>query len=466
MKNIFFFVSILLVHSLIVSVSNAQVCTIAKTVSKNQKGDSLYGNAFAISNKKLIINEHSLTEDSEFVDLETNFGEKLKAKVLNKDFHTDLAVLEILNQSRLRPCTLASSQNLPQQQVIDIEGFDGGNQNTNKLKAMVTQARSARIQIPGIKTGIEMNGLQGNAVSIRKSMSGSPVLINGAVIGMVAQVTEDGAALAITSEKLQEFIFQAENNLLPKRRYFYKRSENTFTFDGLELNGARQVIKKKDLLQNGNPHEGMGGNPHEGKGGTPHEGMGGVFSPKDRNTNVALKDLDLGYAVAVVRNMNLLFANQPHIAELIQGTNAKVIYIKSLDGIQVRNLFQLIRALGECQKCRIDSFYVESDQASALSNQYLQGLAVLSKLLDSMSETKKPILIQSILPAFDLVNTNLNQLAEELSTVGGISSATYNQLTENWDLLESKIQNAYFTDTEQDLLMELRGIILEKPRMK
>jgi len=50
--------------------------------------------------------------------------------------------------------------------------------------------------------------------------------------------------------------------------------------------------------------------------------------------------------------------------------------------------------------------------------------------------------------------------------MSGISNQNYSLLIQNWDQLEQDLRNAFLKDEEQDLMMDLRGLIYEKPRLK
>jgi hypothetical protein len=436
---------------LLISINaSAQDCSIARVTSGGMKG-----NAFAVTANRMIVNDHTLAEAKQFVDVDFG-GDKTKARILFRDFHTDLALIEVPAQL-LKPCKLGSTDELYRRQTVEIEGFDVGNRTTTKIYVQLINKASTKMQVPGIRSALEM-------VSQREkfnSMSGGVVRSGNSIYGMVTQAQE-GIILSITAEDIGKFIEQVNSGTLPARQYQFNRATETFQFNGLEMSGKEQIKKILAPRLNGNPHEGKGGNPHEGLG--VRMKTSSLFSPQDKNEFVSLRDLELGYAVAKVKDFPEVLKTQPLVGEVIKKTKASVIYIKSVDGQEIKSLFDLIRALGECRRCLIDNFYVETNNADEISNHYLKAVVKLSQLLDSFSESKRPEFVLQVMPDIDEVNKSLNKLALETLQIDGVSQRAFNTTLENWQKVEEKILRVYLNDRENDLLLDLRGLILEQPR--
>jgi S1-C subfamily serine protease len=448
-------------------IANAQECTISKVTAKSPDGLKSYiGNSFAISSNRLITNEHTLPTDAKVAMIETGTGQSLVVKVIHRDFHTDMALLEA-TENTLIPCQLSSTSELHRLQNVEVEGYDTHNSTPSRMRAEVINKDSKKIQVPGIYSALELNGASGQDLPVRKSMSGSIVRSGEKVFGMITQITAEGSSLAIPAEDIQRYVNLINTGKFPKRNYHFDRSTNSFNFDGLELKGLDQIRRHLIPKKGVNPHDGIGVNPHEGLGTNPQVGFKGnnVFSPNDQNQSVALSDLKLGYAVAKIKSIEKLLEKQPLIAEVVQKTNAKTIFIKSIDGKEIEDLFDFIRALGECQKCVIDNFYVEAQNSAQLSNTFMEGIVHVSQFLDSISETKSPAFISTVLPEIDYLNKSMNALARDTANMGGVSKKMFQQTVATWERIEEKLSSAFMTDQELDLLEEIRGLIYTTPKI-
>lgn len=457
MKSIFSILIILgaqLLSSLALASGLASECTVVKSVSVDEKTRGrIYGNAFAISENEFVINEHSLAPDANIVSLTLPVGNRVSAIVVARDFHTDLALLKIRETANIKPCKLDKIKSATMGLSVEIFGFESDANVPSVIRSDIINRESSRLEVPGVLSSIEIGGSRGG-VPMRSSMSGSPVIGQDGVIGVLTQRTPEGTGLIIPSDQVSRVVNHMRAGTLPKRNYEYDARRKVFKFQGLEL-GAEDGQK----LIGGNPHEGdlvSGGNPHEGE----IVRQDSIYA-KIGNRPIGLHDLDLGYAIARVSNMAMLMKFQPQIGKLLSKASTKTVFIRSIDGIEVRNLFQFVRALGMCTNCVIDNFWIESSNPQELGNKYLQGVGLLSQFLNSLDAKGESSPAFQVLPAISRLNRDLIVLAREIEIYGRVSNQQLAEAEQAMAKFEVEIERMYFSIDQLDLLNELRMTVVK-----
>lgn len=445
-------------------------CTIAKSVSIDKKsGKKIYGNAFALSKTEFVLNDHSLTTDAQEISLYINESVLLTGKIIKRDFHTDLALVSVkMNNSVVVGCTLDLQLPNANRFTVEVRGFDATDVEPFILRSEIVNKASQKLEVPGILTSIEIGNSKGE-IAIRKSMSGSPVFGQKGVIGIVTQLTKEGTALLIPARDIRHIAEQMKSRTLPKRPYTYNSDSQTFYFQGLELRGSDQKdnlekSESSDLSEPvGSGGDKIAGDPHEGHKKEPKEAVvsrdGGIYG-NDGNEFVSLEELEFGHVVAHVANYSTLAKSQPLIAKMLPRSSSKTIFIQSVDGVEVKNLFQLVRTLGVCTACRIDNFWVKTENPKDLSDRFLQASGYLLQLMDSFGikgEQPKAVSISAIASQ---MNRELISLSRELDIYGSLSRQQLEKVQGLLEQIHNKLAEFYLTDPQRDLLFEIQRCLI------
>ncbi|MFN9067232.1 MAG: serine protease, partial [Bdellovibrionales bacterium] len=190
MKWLFFYI----INLVSVSASLASTCDVLKVTSQDPINKTqFFGNGFAYTNKLIITNDHILAPDATEVDLSGPIN--TKALIIHRDFHTDLALLQI-RSGQLKACQL----NNPSGEEITIEGFEKEDSYLSKIEGLIKNANSGKLLVPGILKSLEI--VAHGQMQMRSSQSGSAVLQSGKLIGLVTQKTKEGTALVIGAQDI------------------------------------------------------------------------------------------------------------------------------------------------------------------------------------------------------------------------------------------------------------------------
>lgn len=370
-------------------------CRVFQMSSKDSKTDiSFYGNAIVIDDFYLVTVDHAIAAEAGQVQLNCE-NQKLKAEVVARDFHTDLALLKVSGALSEGKLDLVPSGKIAKNSKANIIGFAKGNTESMNFSVEVAATKSDKLEVPGIEKAIELTGAGGSALSLRESLSGSAVIQNDSLIGIVSQKTSDGTVLGISASDIAEIIGKMINKTLPKRNYKFDSRKRAFYFNGLEFLGSEQL--PFFLKTSGTPHEGrtQGTDPQLSASYGPGSEELNLYSANKGNTMVALQDYNLGYAVATIAELRLVKSLLPKIYEVIQQDGSDRIFITSIDGQKVKSLLGLVRILGSCKTCEIDSFWIESKHPEQIRDAALQTTAYMSRLVLSLEKT---VSVQNLRP--------------------------------------------------------------------
>jgi hypothetical protein len=407
------------------------------------------GNAIPYSPRFLVTNDHVLAPGVKTVDLSCN-GKKVKGEVLGRDFHTDIALIQLLEPMNLQ-VPKWGAKGLESQQEVDLILGEAGNSGTVRYSGLVKSTNSGRLEVPGIIKALEITGPSGTALSVRQSMSGSGVYRQGVVVGMVTQKTPEGAVLAIPAAETSQVVDKMARGTLPVRPYTYDYRGGAIQFRGL-------TIRKEEQKRRGsaNPSSESGGTPHEGMGvlGKP-KGEGSIFRPRGGNQSIALEDYEIGYAVATMTDARVVKALLPQVFEALKAAGTTRVFVSSIDGHRVTSMLSLARAMGECDPCKIDSFWVETKHPELFESVYLQVNGYLSKLILSLEKSGKMPTLKNFVGALQAFNISLNALSE--SNAKGIRDNRLSmKARQQWQEAEKALDGIWHSEETLDTLEQLR----------
>ncbi len=415
----------------------ATSCDVMQVVSQDSQTQAIFrGNGFAYSNKWIILNDHTLAADVKTVEVKRG-SQTFKAQVQSRDFHTDLAVLKVTG-IELNTCQLAQLSS----SKLRVRGYDQKDSSLSEVDASVKTASSSKLMVPGILKSIEI--VASGQSELRSSQSGSVLLESDKVVGLITQKTKEGTALAIPSQNLDQIARLMIKDELPKRKYEIDRRTNTIRINGLKI-----------LPQNGiERRSGVGGvNPHGSK--SKDVLSSGENSPEP----IALQDYDVGAVLALVEDSSLLEKTQPGLAKALREAQATRVFISSIDGSKVSNTLDLLRALGDCEACRIDSFWVDIADPSAVKDPTLKVMGWLSALVVELEKNNNQAKIQPVVHQINGLNP---LLAARLSA----SEANKNdvklkiQIQEKWKQIEIQLDSFWHSERVLDILSEIRAELL------
>jgi hypothetical protein len=475
MKNILALPCLLAVMAVSPAAFSKVGCSIAKVISRDSvTQNNSYSTGFAIQSNALIVNDHSLAEGAKEVEVWVD-GQKTQGLVKGRDFHTDLAVIA-LPAGSMTTCPLASE---PPKSIdrVELAGMEKEDFEVSVQVGLVKNPNSKKLLIPGIQSGIEVIGTDGDNISIRKSNSGSPLFVNGKVIGMLAQETKYGTGLALPAEQIRQMapVLLAQTDI--KRAYKYDHRDGKFEFRGLEMKPENQMrpgesdpkTMKRFMEMNGNPHE--SGNPHENKiqknwndlfqNGNPHDGKReetkiGAYGPGQTTMTVSLEDYNLGAAVANLGNFEVLKRHQPELARVLAKGNIKQIFISSIDGIRVSSLFEMIQVLGSCRSCIIDGYWISHKQSEQIENPSMRAIGLMTQLITALEKEKDGVnFVRSLMPEMEVLN-RLLALDARLLEINMRNPLVVRSLNRQWERIDANFASRWLSEQSLEILSQLR----------
>ncbi|MGE3973813.1 MAG: serine protease [Bdellovibrionales bacterium] len=336
-------------------------CTLARVTSE-EDGIKYSGTAFAISATELVVNEHTLPLQPTRLVVEKEKVSQLSAQIMARDFHTDLALLEVPN-ANFSACSFETLTPLKQMQLVSIMGWDFQSKGLTTIAGRFMDLASGKLMVPGVPRAQEIQNVQGVELPLRGSLSGSVVLAGDKVVGMVSQKSKEGTALSIPASTILRFIENARKGM-PTRSYSYDRATNTFHFSGLTISMADQKAVTQIA---GNPHNGKATKPDELIAGNPHNGR--IQWPKPSqdiygsgsSTAISSSEEQNAYVIARVTDLEKLMSTQLELGRIVKASGARQILIRSVEGLSTPNILSLLRILGSCSSCVIDQFLVISE---------------------------------------------------------------------------------------------------------
>lgn len=340
-------------------------CTVVRVTSKDDLNHKIWGTGFAISNNRILLNDHTLGVDNGPVKVTVSAkAAPIVGAVLGRDLYTDLAVIEVPTRT-LKPCALSTMKALKALDPVTVIGFEKDALTPFEIKTRVMNPASGNLQVPGVTSAIE---LQQDVY--RHSMSGSAVMAYNSVVGIVSERTFEGTALVIPVAVIQKVITEILSGRLPHRSFSFDRPTQTFSFSGLSFSATQQGPLG---IGSGSGGDDVAGDPHgkhpvinqssedstDGQdmaGADPHgillkgdpHGLRGPPNPYDVKSGtemVATSDDSLGYVVAKIVDLNTLKIMQPEVADLAASSETSIIMIRSVDRVATPNLLELIRFL-------------------------------------------------------------------------------------------------------------------------
>ena len=438
MKNFFKLIPLLLLAPV---TSMAINCSIVHVLAQEDAGRTTkYGNGFAVTGQHILVNDHTLSSDSKVVDVYLNGTNNppVVGRVVHRDFHTDLAVIQV--DHALQPCAVSSVPQSAEAGLAQIIGAQKGDDKNQTWTAQIVNAVSGKATIPGVEQAIEMT-LQGN-IDFAPGRSGSVIVKDGAVIGLLSQKTPESTLLAIPAALLQEQIHQITTGHFIERKYSVDYATSSIRFGGL------LIPHRSSEGQGGNPHE-IGGNPHE-MGGNPHE---------KTNQDLSLDDRDLGYAVTKLEDLAMLRQIEPQIAEVMEETQTKTIYIAQIDNWPVHNELQLLRALGKCQDCRITSYWLPIASSSAIAdiqNHEIRVIALATQLVAQLDASSlPPTTVTSTIEAVRVFHEAIS-LTIQHTHQGLRDPQDQVRVREQWNHIEDILSHVFYSEAMMDTVDQLR----------
>ncbi len=415
----------------------AATCDVMQVISHDTQAQATRkGNGFAFGSQWIILNDHTLAADVKTVEVKRG-SQTFEAQVHSRDFHTDLAVLKVTG-IELNPCELAQLRS----SKLRVRGYDQKDSSLSEVDASVKTATSSKLMVPGILESIEI--VASGQSELRSSQSGSVLLESDKVVGLITQKTKEGTALAIPSQNLDQIARLMIKGELPKRKYEIDRRTNTIRVNGLKI-----------LPQNGiERRSGVGGvNPHGSKS------KDALSSGENSPEPIALEDYDVGAVLALVENSSLLEKTQPGLAKALREAQATRVFISSIDSKKVSNTLDLLRALEDCETCRIDSFWVDIADPSVVKDPTLKVMGWLSALVVELEKNNNQVKIQPVV-------RHINGLNPLLTARLNASEANKNdiqlkiQIQENWMQIEKRLDSFWHSERVLDILAEIRAELL------
>lgn len=432
MKRLNLLASLLLLSSW----AQASECDVFKVVSPDASTQSSrLGNGFAYTGQIVVVNDHTLSPDAKTVALKQG-SKSWVAEVVSRDFHTDLAILKVTGADFKR-CELTSSQS----NELVVVGFDKKDNVLSRIPVTLKTAESTKLMVPGFRKSLEV--MAAGQVQLQSSQSGSLVLFQNKVTGMITQKTHEGTALGIRAADIDKTAREMMSNKLPKRIYEVDRKNNTFRFKGLKIQKS-----------------GVGGvDPHSSKIDPHGSPIQNPYTKDPRAPKpIALEDYEVGAVLATVEDFSLLAQSQPQLARALREAQVNRVFISSVDGIQVRNTMELLRALGECSRCEIDSFWIEVKDPSQVQDDTLKLMGWMSALIAELEKENKPEKVGTIVQSIQNLNPLLAKLLNE--TEGGRIDPTLKiQVRTQWEKVEKALDLLWHSERTLDILTEIRRSI-------
>ncbi|MFN9066260.1 MAG: hypothetical protein ACK5V3_03460, partial [Bdellovibrionales bacterium] len=140
-------------------------------------------------------------------------------------------------------------------------------------------------------------------------------------------------------------------------KYEIDRRNQVIKFDGLKLNSKPSPLAKS----------GTGGiDPHSKNKGTLFSSHQNAPSP------IALEDYEIGAALVEIDDFSQLATQQPHLFKAAREAQVTRIFVSAIDDQKIRNSLELIRVLGNCHPCKIQSFWIEVKDPAQVQNSTLR----------------------------------------------------------------------------------------------
>ncbi len=433
MKIINFLTSLLLLSSM----AQALDCDVVQVLSKDSKTDqSRRGNGFAYTRGHIVLNDHTLAPESATVQLRQG-NRTWSGEVVNRDFHTDLAVVKV-NGANFKPCILQSVS----QASVTVFGFDQKDLSLSAIPAVIKTEASTKLMVPGILRSLEI--VASGQSELRSSQSGSILVESNRVVGMITQKTSEGTALAIPARDLDMIARQILENKLPKRNYRVNRRKGTFHFDGLMI----------PQIKDNAPKLGVGGvDPHG------HRVTNPLTPDLSAPQPIALEDYEVGAVLVTVEDFSLLEKKQPNLARVLRDSQVKRFFVTSIDGKPVKNTLDLLRVLGECGTCIVDSFWVEVNDPTKVQDNTLKLMGWLSALIVELEKNNKASQVKSIVNAIQELNPKLAKLIND-GNQHRMDLNIKNEIRRDWMAIESKLDYLWHSEATMDILTEIRAQLL------
>ncbi|MBX9768589.1 MAG: hypothetical protein K2X47_15045 [Bdellovibrionales bacterium] len=399
-------------------------CTIAKVISEgilvSTEGDKTQSrtvveisNGIALTSKVLMVMNHGLIGDSKKakIILESEFkgssvNQSVDAKVIARDHHFDIGLLEIDSTSQISfvPCQLSTQKPSSLWNVL-VKGFKDINTHLIEISLDANafyDQRSKNLEVPGIIQALEFK-IPGSALTL----SGSPLLQGNEVIA-VLNATNNNAAFAAYAADLapvaKELLREAQRNARAgsqeiaaiDRNYVYDPVKGNFEFSGLIVRGEDQFEEptapaKSNETQQARQQKGEG-TVHRASEGTVHRSirsrMYGI--PDFTNTPVSGGD-GLGFVVARLNpnKVDELKRRHPEVVARLESSIENTVRIYKIGNSAVRNIFQLLQVLASSNvDYRITEVVTKFQATTAAQNPYAasthDALKLMQKIADNM----------------------------------------------------------------------------------
>jgi len=418
--------------------AHTQECSIPR-IQVASIGVEKSGTGIAVTSNLIMVNEHTLSSTPMMVSIEEKPGSSQRlGKVVARDFHTDLALIEI-SGSPLVPCMLTERIQLKQLQPIVIQGRDKDSQSHTKIMGRLMDLASGKLLVPGVPKSLEIQNSDALPLPVRESLSGSAILHDGVVVGMVSQKTVEGSVLAIPVALMKTFLNQYLSQELPTRAYTYNSEKNTFSFFGLTMSALDQSAESQDA---GNPHNGRTNFPPTlkeiyGKANST------AISSAEQNSSV----------LAHIRDLSQLAHSQPDLARVIRATGTKVILIRSVEGIKTPNVLSLLRVLGSCNSCNIDQFLISpKDRTKKMDSSMESLVGAISQLRLSIIATKETY---EILQTLDILNQQVLGLLKDERIFQAQNPKNLDALKKTWRLSLDQLVSLTLTEDQDQFISEI-----------
>ena len=408
-------------------------CTIAKVVVfSNHQGSVQMGNGIALDDQHLIINDHTLGAKPSSVEVFVD-GRTYKARVVGQDYHTDVAVLRLqkpekMEEPILGACDIRPSYELESQQTMSITGYKADDAYPYVLRTSITNPRSFSSSIPGLDFSIELQA------PVQKGMSGSAVMLQSRVYGMLAQSTEISTSLAIPGEILNYVSHQLLKKGKIPRHYTVDEDQSHIVFQGLAF-----------AVDSGSSGVGQGAWNHV------HENRRGFVSKQSNTT---------AYLVAEAVDMKAVRQFNPLMAQELELSRTRTVYIHAIGPKKIYSVVELMKVAESCANCTITEFVVPGVNTMNLeADPYTLLFSLVNTLITDISAGSQSALGSNlgVLTALQDYAKLLVKYQGDFKEFKNLSVVSKKEISEQWEIISQMLSSQHLSDADWAII----GKILE-----
>lgn len=410
-------------------------------------------NGIALTSKIVMVMDHALIGDSTNVkviletrDAGASINETLQAKVIARDHHYDVGLIEIEASSKvsLIPCALSNKRPAQLANTV-LKGFKNINTHLIEIpleKNAFFDQRSKNLEVPGLNESLEFQ-LPGTV----STLSGSPLIQANEVIAIL-NATNNNSAFAAYAADLAPVAFEllrevSRNQRSKKneiatidRNYTYDPVKGQFEFSGLIVRGSDQFeespskpatpIEQQQAARNrcegtvlrkgeGTVHRKGEGTVHFASDCTVHRSSRSRIYGREDFSNTPVSGGDgLGFVIARLnpKKVDELRNRHPELVDRLNTSIDNTIRIYKIGDSSVRNIFQLLQVLaGSRSDYRITEAITKFQPITSAQNPYAASTHDALRLMQKIADNE------------GLPRAVKSQATEQLRTLIGMLSA-------------------------------------------